>query len=116
MLHLDDENLIFEIRNSSTILYQAMSVGEHLDIFVQDCIVTDALANDLTQKFNSSIEVKLLDISRYIKVPGNNNNLISIVKKPEFEADEVTQFVIEEIVCDVEFTKDIHQNFKMKFF
>ena len=113
MLHLDDENLIFEIRNSSTILYQAMSVGEHLDIFVQDCIVTDALANDLTQKFNSSIEVKLLDISRYIKVPGNNNNLISIVKKPEFEADEVTQFVIEEIVCDVEFTKDIHQNFKM---
>lgn len=113
MLQLYDEDLIFEIRNSSTILYQAMSFGEHLDIFVQDCIVTDALDNDLTQQFNSSIDVKLPDISRYIKVQGSKNNLISIITKPEFEADEVTQFVIEEIVCDVEFTKDIHQNYKV---
>ena len=59
------------------------------------------------------IDVKLPDISRYIKVQGSKNNLISIITKPEFETDEVTQFVIEEIVCDVEFTKDIHQNYKV---
>lgn len=109
---LNDEEFIFEIQKSKSDPSQVLSLGEQADIVVQECTVMDDLKHDLTRQFNLVIPVKLQDISRSVHIQGQNGNLLTIIEDTTVTSKEPSQFILEEKVENLKFTKAIYQNFK----
>lgn len=111
-MQLNDEEFIIEIQKSKSDPSQVLSLGEQVDITVQQCYVTDDLKHDLTRQFNLAIPVRLQDISRSVQIQGQNGNLLSIIEDTSMTSKEPTQFIREEMVENLKFTKAIYQNFR----
>ncbi|MFQ5823327.1 MAG: CHAT domain-containing protein [bacterium] len=110
--HLDDEDLFIEIQESSNDPYLSMSFGDYTNIAVQACTVRDGANNDFTQLFRNPVTVRLHDFSRSLNLQGEKGNLITIIAKAKAETEEPTQFILEERVSNLDFSKNIFQNFK----
>jgi hypothetical protein len=111
-LQLNDENIVFEIQKSTTNPFELLSLGEYVTIFAQECTVTDELKHDLTQQFFIATPAKLQDISRSIHIQGQNGALVTIIDDTTEASEEPMQFILEELVENLKFTKAIHQNFR----
>lgn len=106
-LRLEDKNLYLEIRESSNVPYQTMSLGEYVNIAVQECTVKDGANNDFTWLFKSPVRIRVHDLSRSLQVRGGDGYLSSFIK-----AETGALFFLEQFVHDLDFNKNVFQGFR----
>ncbi len=108
----EEGNVVLEVNESSSAPYQKLSFGEHLTISIQECTVTDSSNSDFTALFSDAVTLRLNDFSRSLNLYGDYGNLYASIQVTESESAEPTQFILEELVNNLEFAKtiDIEKN------
>ncbi|MCI0694708.1 CHAT domain-containing protein [candidate division KSB1 bacterium] len=104
--HGDGFNLT--IQHSPETLYLTLSL-EEARLLLQACTVTDGAGRDLTPFFNDTVRVKLHEIARAPRVKGQNGELEISVKKSTMRTKERAQFLLEQPVENLDFSKNVFQ-------
>ncbi len=99
-------NLQIDIQQSSPAPQLILSVAGDLDLWIQDCTVTDGAGHDLTPLFADTVRVELHELSRSLQVAGQNGKLLLNANS---NSKEETQFLVEQLVENLAFSKNIYR-------
>ncbi len=106
----EGENLYLEVKESSQAPYQTLSFGAHVEVSTQACKVVDGAQRDLTPLFSRPVKIKLHELSRALRVAGENGELQMSLKESPAAGQEGARFIPRQLVQALDFSKDVYHH------